>query len=157
MLQASLSTEKLSIRLKGIWSYQRAYTTDSHNPKCWRWRNTLVYQNNLGGRKMRCFNTSRTMLFSVLRDEKIVFSSQVDKELLIKSKALVMPVFSMNRFQIPVDLCSNIDNLVSHFWYGTINDMKRMAWIAWKKIINFQTGWWTWISGFTSVQSSSSW
>lgn len=63
------------------------------------------------------------------------FLSTAGKETLIKSVAYAMPVYSMNCFQLPMELCAEIDSLIARFWWGTTQEKKKISWIAWKKLV----------------------
>jgi len=43
------------------------------------------------------------------------FLSTAGKETLIKVVAYAMPVYSMNCFQLPIELCSEIDRMLARF------------------------------------------
>ncbi|KAG7599472.1 Reverse transcriptase domain [Arabidopsis suecica] len=63
------------------------------------------------------------------------FLSAAGKETLIKAVAYAMPVYSMNCFQLPMELCSEIDSLIARFWWGSTQEKKKISWIAWKKLV----------------------
>lgn len=44
--------------------------------------------------------------------------SQGDKEILIKVIALVIPMFVMIYFKLPITLCIEFENLMKNFWWG---------------------------------------
>jgi len=46
-----------------------------------------------------------------------------------------MPVYSMNCFQLPKELCSEIDSLIARFWWGSTQEKKKISWIAWRKMV----------------------
>lgn len=50
------------------------------------------------------------------------FLSTAGKEMLIKAVAYAMPVYSMNCFQLPMELCSEIDSMIARFWWGSTKD-----------------------------------
>jgi len=60
--------------------------------------------------------------------------SQGGKELLIKSIAQAVPVYSMMVFQIPKNICKGITNAISHYWRGDDNDHKWIHWQEWWKM-----------------------
>lgn len=62
------------------------------------------------------------------------FLSPARKETLIKSVAYAMPVYSMNCFQLPMELCSDIDSLIARFWWGSTKERRKLSWVAWKKM-----------------------
>ena len=62
------------------------------------------------------------------------FLSEAGKETLIKVVAYAMPVYSMNCFKIPIELCSEIDKMIARFWWGSTKDKQKLSWIAWRKL-----------------------
>lgn len=62
------------------------------------------------------------------------FLSTAGKETLIKAVAYAMPVYSMNVFQLPMELCSEIDSMIARFWWGSTNEKKKLSWVSWKKM-----------------------
>lgn len=59
------------------------------------------------------------------------FLTEAGKETLIKAV-----VYSMNVFQLPVELCSEIDSMMARFWWGSTPDKKKISWVAWTKMGN---------------------
>lgn len=62
------------------------------------------------------------------------FLTPAGKEILLKAVAQAMPVFTMNDFELPVSLCSEIDSILSKFWWGSHNGKRKMSWVSWKKM-----------------------
>lgn len=62
------------------------------------------------------------------------FLSTSGKEILIKVVTYAMPIYSMNCFQLPIGLCSEIDRMLARFWWGTTPTNRKISWVAWKKI-----------------------
>lgn len=44
------------------------------------------------------------------------------KEVLLKSIALAMPIFSMNIFRLPKKICDEIIAILARFWWGSLKD-----------------------------------
>ncbi|WZY89335.1 hypothetical protein YC2023_046070 [Brassica napus] len=55
------------------------------------------------------------------------------KEVLLKSIALAMPIFSMNIFRLPKEVCEEINAILARFWWGT-GESKGLHWYAWKRV-----------------------
>ena len=70
---------------------------------------------------------SKNGVFKYLRDrvwEKVKgwmqkLLSAAGKEILIKSVAQAIPVFSMACFRLPRGLCDNITSIIRQFWWGS--------------------------------------
>lgn len=62
------------------------------------------------------------------------FLTEAGKETLIKAVAYAMPVYSMNVFQLPMELCSEIDSMMARFWWGSTQERKKNSWVSWQKM-----------------------
>lgn len=62
------------------------------------------------------------------------FLSLGGKEVLLKAIALAMPVYSMNVFKLPKELCEEINNLLTRFWWSSGDGERRMHWFAWNRL-----------------------
>lgn len=52
------------------------------------------------------------------------------KEVLLKSVALALPVYSMNIFKLPREVCEEINGILAKFWWSSGEDKKGMHWFA---------------------------
>lgn len=57
------------------------------------------------------------------------YLSQGGKEVLLKAVALAMPIFSMNVFLLPKEICEEINTLLAKFWWGA-TDRKGLHWYS---------------------------
>ena len=55
------------------------------------------------------------------------------KEVLLKAIAVAMPIFSMNIFRLPKEICSEINAILAKFWWGS-GDKKGLHWYSWNRI-----------------------
>lgn len=62
------------------------------------------------------------------------FLSPAGKEILIKSVAMALPVYSMNCFLLPLTICDEINRVLSSFWWGTENGKRKISWVAWNRL-----------------------
>lgn len=62
------------------------------------------------------------------------FLSPAGKEILIKSIALALPVYSMNCFLLPITICDEITSAISAFWWGKENGKRKIPWVAWDRM-----------------------
>lgn len=116
-----------------------------HNVKR-RMRYLLGIHNEGGGGKYmglpEQFDSKKTELFQFIIEkvkEKTQgwnkkFLSQGGKEVLLKSVALAMPVYAMNVFKLPKELCDNINGLLAKFWWEACDNRKGIHWYAWNRI-----------------------
>ena len=60
--------------------------------------------------------------------------SAAGKEVLIKSVAMAIPIFSMACFKLPSGLCQHINAIIRSFWWGSKDGKRKMCWVAWKEM-----------------------
>ena len=53
------------------------------------------------------------------------------KEVLIKSVAQSIPVYSMSCFKLPRGLCDHIKSIILKFWWGCKQGERKPAWVSW--------------------------
>ena len=58
--------------------------------------------------------------------------SAASKEVLIKSVAQAIPVFSMSCFKLPRGLCEHLNKLIRQFWWGSKEGKRKPHWVSWK-------------------------
>ena len=61
------------------------------------------------------------------------FLSHRGKEILLKTVALAMPIYSMSIFRLPKTICEEINTLLANFWWGSGSN-RGMHWYSWKRI-----------------------
>ena len=54
------------------------------------------------------------------------------KEVLIRSVAQAVPVYSMSCFLLPRGLCQHINSLIRKFWWGSKGGQRKPAWVSWR-------------------------
>ncbi|XP_050217615.1 uncharacterized protein LOC126668466 [Mercurialis annua] len=64
------------------------------------------------------------------------------REVLIKSLATTVPVFSMLCFLLPKGIHKEINKFISNFWWGRKNEERKMHWVSWKNMcLTKEAGW----------------
>ena len=53
--------------------------------------------------------------------------------MLLKAVALAMPIYSMNVFKLPKEVCEEINGILAKFWWGS-KDKKGFHWFSWKRL-----------------------
>lgn len=61
--------------------------------------------------------------------------SSAGKEVLIKSVAQAVPVFSMSCSKQRRGLCEHLNKLIRRFWWGSKASKRKPAWVSWKDMI----------------------
>ena len=56
------------------------------------------------------------------------------KEVLIKSVAQAIPVYTMGCFRLPRGLCQHLNLLIRKFWWGSEEGKRKSCWVGWDKI-----------------------
>lgn len=87
-----------------------------------------------GKRKKEMFHYIQARVQRKIDGWQKKFLSAAGKETLIKSISYAMPIYSMNCFQLPMELCSDIDSMVARFWWGSTKDKRKLSWVAWRKM-----------------------
>lgn len=60
--------------------------------------------------------------------------SQGDKEILLKSIGLALPVYTMSVFKLPKDVCAKFTSAMQEFWWSSKGYRKKLSWVAWDKL-----------------------
>ncbi|XP_022557398.2 uncharacterized protein LOC111205592 [Brassica napus] len=60
--------------------------------------------------------------------------SKAGKMVMVKSVLTAMPSHSMSCFQIPVSLCKCIQSELTRFWWGGIDEKKKLCWVSWTNL-----------------------
>lgn len=55
------------------------------------------------------------------------------KDVLLKSIALGLPIYSMNIFHLPKEVCEAINTILAQFWWGN-GEGKGIHWYAWPRV-----------------------
>ena len=86
-----------------------------------------------GSKKGEMFAYIVEMVKAVTQSWKQKYLSQGGKEVLLKAIAMAMPIFSMNIFRLPKEICEDINRILAQFWWGA-DDRKGLHWYSWKRI-----------------------
>jgi hypothetical protein len=90
---------------------------------------------NLVGRsKMKTFESIQSRVRKKLDGWKEKFLSHAGKEILLKAVVQAIPTYNMGVFQLPKKLCSNLNSLMSRFWWGRTVDAKSVSWMSWNRL-----------------------
>ena len=60
--------------------------------------------------------------------------SKARREVLIKTVAQAIPIYSMSLFKIPKTICDGINSVLSNYWWGKTRNEKKIYWINWGKL-----------------------
>ena len=62
------------------------------------------------------------------------FISKAGREVLIKTIAQAIPIYSMSIFKIPKAVGDSINSTLAKYYRGQTKDEKKIHWINWKKL-----------------------
>ncbi|KAG7551591.1 Ribonuclease H domain [Arabidopsis thaliana x Arabidopsis arenosa] len=62
------------------------------------------------------------------------FLSEAGKEILLKTIALALPVYTMNVFKLPKGICEEINRILANHWWSKQNNRRAMHWVSWKRL-----------------------
>lgn len=89
-----------------------------------------------------CWGKSKKETLGYLRDKIIrkaqgwgnIQLNQAGKEVLIKSVAQPIPMYTFMCFKVPKSICSCLDSVLSDFWWGKSSRGRKIHWGAWHKL-----------------------
>ncbi|KAL1225298.1 putative mitochondrial protein [Cardamine amara subsp. amara] len=89
-----------------------------------------------------CFNGSKRELLAFVTDKlKARLSgwyantlSLGGKEVLLKSVAMVLPVYAMSCFKLTKFQCEKITSGMTSFWWNTCEEKNKIHWVSWEKM-----------------------
>lgn len=86
-----------------------------------------------GSKKGEMFAYIVDKVKQVIQGWKQKHLTQGGKEVLLKSIALAMPIFSMNIFRLPKEICEQINMILASFWWGS-GEARALHWYAWNRV-----------------------
>jgi hypothetical protein len=69
-----------------------------------------------------------------LQDWKVKFLSQAGKEILLKAVIQAIHTYCMGVFLLPNVLCSEINSLMTNYFWGHKDKDKCIHWMSWSKL-----------------------
>jgi hypothetical protein len=57
--------------------------------------------------------------------------SSAGKQVLVKSIAQAVPIFSMSCFKLPRGLCEHLTSMIKAFWWGSKSGQQKPYWVSW--------------------------
>ena len=85
----------------------------------------------VGSSKNGAFKCLKDRLWSKIRGWMEKTMSAAGKDVLIKSVAQAIPVFSMSCFKLPRCLCEHLTSAIRAFWWGSNQGQKKPYWVTW--------------------------
>jgi hypothetical protein len=94
----------------------------------------LGLPSDIGTSKFGAFKYLKDRLWSKVKGWIEKSLSSAGKEVLVKSVAQAVPVFSMSCFKLPRGLCEHLNKLIRQFWWGSKEGKRKPAWVSWKSM-----------------------
>ena len=89
----------------------------------------------VGGKsKLNTFKDLREKITKRVLGWKEKFISKAGREILIKTIAQAIPIYSMGIFQIPKALFDSINSTLAKYWWAQTKEEKKIHWINWNKL-----------------------
>ena len=86
---------------------------------------------DVGQAKMGTFKYLRDRVWEKVRGWMSKLLSTGGKDVLIKSVAQAIPVYSMSCFKLPRGLCDHIKSIIRKVWWGCNQGERKPAWVSW--------------------------
>ncbi|CAL8112885.1 unnamed protein product [Prunus armeniaca] len=89
---------------------------------------------DFGASKQRVFEEVRNKINAKLMGWSEQYLSQAGKEVLIKAVAMAMPNNAMSCFQLPINLCKEIEREIIRYWWKGHKEHKGIHWVGWQRL-----------------------
>ena len=85
---------------------------------------------------------SKTYTFKGVREKiskkvtgwKEKFISKAGREILIKTVAQAVPMYTMSIFKIPKQICEDINSILARYWWGQLKNENKVHWMSWSRL-----------------------
>lgn len=84
--------------------------------------------------KVEAFSFIKEKVQKKLSGWKEKYLSAAGKEVLLKAVVQSIPTYVMGCFELPLQLCHDIHQLMAKFWWGSKGSERRIHWVAWDKL-----------------------
>lgn len=88
----------------------------------------------VGQSKVKTFAQIKDTVWKTLQGWKEKLLSGAGKEILIKAVAQAIPAYSVSVFKLPIQLCRDLNSMVSQFWWGQKANERRIHWVKWEEM-----------------------
>ncbi|KAL4610617.1 hypothetical protein ACB092_08G063900 [Castanea dentata] len=88
----------------------------------------------IGRAKYHTFSNLKDRVWKKLQGWMGMLLSKAGKEVLIKAMAQSIPTYTMSVFQLPLKLCDELNALCAKFWWGQVENERKIHWKSWDKL-----------------------
>ena len=85
----------------------------------------------VGRAKYQTFSFLKDKVRKKIQGWKGKLLSRAGKEILIKAVAQCIPTYTMGVFQLPMKLCEELNAMCARFWWGQIDNERKIHWKRW--------------------------
>lgn len=93
--------------------------------------NYLGMPSHVGRNKSEVFSMLKDRVWAKLNGWSSKLLSKTGKEILIKAVAQAIPTYAMSCFKLPVGLLNDLNQMISHLWWGKTGEKKSIHWVKW--------------------------
>src|ERR1041385_2433729 len=94
----------------------------------------LGMPSDIGSSKTRAFKYLKDRVWGKVKGWIENTISYAGKEVLIKSVAQAVLVYSMSCFRLPRGLCEELDKIIRQFFWGSKEGKRKPHWVSWKSM-----------------------
>ncbi|CAI9771185.1 unnamed protein product [Fraxinus pennsylvanica] len=88
----------------------------------------------VGRSKTQAFSEIKHKVWQRLQGWKHNLFSQGGREVLLQSLALAIPSYAMSCFKLPSTLCTDIERMMAHSWWGQKKGERKIHWQSWNSM-----------------------
>ena len=93
----------------------------------------------VGGKSMvNTFKDLQEQITKRVMEWKEKTISRAGREVLIKTVAQAIPIYSMSIFKLPKKVCDDINSVLAKYWWGQTRNEKKIHCINWNKLCNLK-------------------
>ena len=89
----------------------------------------------IGRAKYQAFSFLKDRVWKKLQEWIGMMLSRAGKEVFIKVVAQSIPTYIMGVFQLPINLCDELNSMGARFWWGQVGNERKIHWGSWDKLI----------------------
>ncbi|XP_035546588.1 uncharacterized protein LOC118348634 [Juglans regia] len=88
----------------------------------------------VGSSKYNAFRGIKEKVWRKINNWKNSFLSAAGKEVLIKAVLQAVPTYTMSVFQLPKQLCKELNVMLGRFWWGNQKSGRGVHWCSWERM-----------------------
>ncbi|KFK27798.1 hypothetical protein AALP_AA8G430800 [Arabis alpina] len=89
---------------------------------------------SIGRKKKEIFQSVLDKVKQRTRSWSHRYLSEAGREVLLKTVALALPVYTMNCFKLPKGTCAELNTIIANDWWSKGSDKRSVHWFSWKRM-----------------------